>query len=82
MEKIFDDFQLLGPTILSSTPRLYNQIYQEYQNALQSLRMQNLDDKEFELQESLLLQKFSKTLGGFFPFLFILYLSIFFLIFH
>lgn len=55
MSLIFEDMKHLGPTILSSTPRLYNRIYGEYQKARALLK---------EKSEEELLAEFSKTLGG------------------
>jgi len=34
ISELFDDMQALNPTIVSATPRLWNRIYAEYQQAL------------------------------------------------
>ncbi|KAL0491093.1 hypothetical protein AKO1_009729 [Acrasis kona] len=43
MDMIFDDFARLAPTSLSSTPRLYNVIYDQYQQ--QSSSIKNIDSQ-------------------------------------
>jgi fatty acid CoA ligase FadD9 len=59
MGLIFDDFQALQPTVLSSTPRLYNSIYAEYQKAKVVMRTSGT-----EVNEEQLMQQFSSILGG------------------
>lgn len=52
IENIYQDIQILSPCMISSTPRLFNKIYKEYQNQLTLFK-----------NESELLKEFSNYLG-------------------
>ena len=34
MDLLFEEFQMVRPTLVSAVPRLYNKLYAEYQDAL------------------------------------------------
>eukprot|EP01080_Neovahlkampfia_damariscottae_P000077 gene77-4326_t len=56
--RIFEDLKLLEPCMLSSTPRLFNRLYKEYQQTLTLMKTsgQKFDEKE-------VLREFSTTFG-------------------
>ncbi|KAL9644932.1 hypothetical protein ABK040_004426 [Willaertia magna] len=57
MEKIFDDFRLIQPITLSTTPRFYNMLYAEYQKYVKKRESENLP-------EPYLMSEFKNILGG------------------
>lgn len=67
MERIFEDFQLIRPTIFSSTPRFWNVLYNQYKTGLKQLEedpeLQN-NPLKFAQKEEELLKSLEASLGG------------------
>jgi long-subunit acyl-CoA synthetase (AMP-forming)/nucleoside-diphosphate-sugar epimerase/acyl carrier protein len=70
MTDIFEDIQIIRPTTLVSTPRLWNIIYGEYQKQLEQelTKLDNSDSELYEKEkkqiEEKLLEEFKKMLGN------------------
>eukprot|EP01102_Stenamoeba_stenopodia_P019503 TRINITY_DN7383_c0_g1_i4.p1 TRINITY_DN7383_c0_g1~~TRINITY_DN7383_c0_g1_i4.p1 ORF type:complete len:1213 (+),score=339.00 TRINITY_DN7383_c0_g1_i4:57-3641(+) len=60
---IFDDFQLARPTIISSTPRLWNLLYSEYNKALAAAHINDPTTPKEEIEKQVL-KLFETKLGN------------------
>eukprot|EP01117_Protostelium_nocturnum_P007446 TRINITY_DN2663_c0_g1_i16.p1 TRINITY_DN2663_c0_g1~~TRINITY_DN2663_c0_g1_i16.p1 ORF type:complete len:1279 (-),score=483.63 TRINITY_DN2663_c0_g1_i16:1251-5087(-) len=66
MQNIFDELELLSPTHIGSTPRIWNVLYDQFQTELENYSIQNQLDKnspQFLEFEKELLSIYSKKLG-------------------
>ncbi len=75
LSHIFSDIALVRPTVFASTPRLYNMLYNRFQEEFESLKQLKRQDLGRELEateikevESCLLAQYEKSLGGHTPF--------------
>eukprot|EP01117_Protostelium_nocturnum_P016832 TRINITY_DN6740_c0_g2_i1.p1 TRINITY_DN6740_c0_g2~~TRINITY_DN6740_c0_g2_i1.p1 ORF type:complete len:1204 (-),score=415.77 TRINITY_DN6740_c0_g2_i1:30-3641(-) len=66
MANIFDELELIGPSHMSSTPRLWNVLFHEFQNEMEEYSKQNKlqkTDEEYLSYQKKVLSQFGKKLG-------------------